>query len=664
MRENIAGRVARMNLRPSKALLPLFEAVSNSIDAIEALRGDTAGTITVELTRDPTQKQMNYDADRAEPITSIRITDDGIGFTEANMTAFEEADTPAKLEIGGKGVGRFTWLKVFRTVTVESTYRAADGYRRRRFRFSLPDGIQNVSDTGLSDQQASAPETSVTLDSPLEPYRAELQYRATTIAANLVRHFLSYLITSAPPRIAVIEGDQIIPVTADDIAARETGRFSIDGHSFTIEHLKIRSPERKQRKHAAYYCARRRVVKEEPLRNVPDGRLPDGEDGFFYHAYVMSPYLDSAVNELRTGLDIDDEQSDISGPSLGTIREEVAAAAKQYLQPQLTELRTDRDDRVRRVIERRVPELAYVQEENADIIENLPLDATEAEVEEAIGTAHLRNQRTGRELLSSLVQDLRSASTINLETFERELDERIERVTRPSQASLASYVLYRRAIIEMYREVMKKSGDRFQREALVHKLLFPMGAELDNLTRVDHNLWLLDERLTFADYIASDKPLNQHRVLFDVESKDEPDIACYFNLGFSEEDPAEGDLKSVVIVELKRPGPVASRPENPWQQVIRYIDQIQDGLYAEGGQKIKATSETRFYCYIVCDLDNPTIAAMRREHQFRPIFSGTDGYFLYNDELRAYAELVPFEKVLRDAERKHRAFFERLGLPR
>lgn len=664
MRENIAGRVARMNLRPSKALLPLFEAVSNSIDAIEALRGNTAGTITVEITRDTPQKPMEYDADRAEPIASIRITDDGIGFTEQNMAAFDEADTPAKLEIGGKGVGRFTWLKVFRSVSVESTYRAGVTYRRRTFRFSLPDGIQNLTDTALSAKAPRATGTSITLSGPIAPYRDELQFRATTIAANLVRHFLSYLITPTPPRIEVVEGDQIIPVTADDIAARETGGFFVNGHAFTIEHLKIRSPERKQRKHAAYYCARRRVVKEDPLRNFPDGRLPDGEDGFFYHAYVMSPYFDGAVNELRTGLDIDDDQSDMGGPSLGAIRDEVASAAKEYLAPQLTELRTGRDDRVRRVIERRVPELAYVQEENADVIENLPLDATDVEVEEAIGAAHLRNQRTGRELLSSLVHELQSASTINLATFERELEERIEKVTRPSQASLASYVLYRRAIIEMYREVMKKSGDKFQREALVHKLLFPMGAELDNFTRVDHNLWLLDERLTFADYIASDKPLNQHKVLFDVESKDEPDIACYFNLGFSEEDPAEGDLKSVVIVELKRPGPVASRPENPWQQVIRYIDQIQEGLYAEGGQKIKATAETRFYCYIVCDLDNPTIAAMRREHQFRPIFSGTDGYFLYNDELRAYAELVPFEKVLRDAERKHRAFFERLGLPK
>ena len=81
-----------------------------------------------------------------------------------------------------------------------------------------------------------------------------------------------------------------------------------------------------------------------------------------------------------------------------------------------------------------------------------------------------------------------------------------------------------------------------------------------------------------------------------------------------------------------------------------------------GGCKIKASTSTRFYCFIVCDLDNRTITRMKREYQFVPVFDGIDGHVLYNAELKAYVELVPFERMLRDAERKHRAFFERLGL--
>ena len=71
----------------------------------------------------------------------------------------------------------------------------------------------------------------------------------------------------------------------------------------------------------------------------------------------------------------------------------------------------------------------------------------------------------------------------------------------------------------LYSEILKKSGDRFEREAAIHNLMFPMGEDLDTSTAfLSHNLWLLDERLTFASYIASDLPLNQHRILFNVDS--------------------------------------------------------------------------------------------------------------------------------------------------
>jgi hypothetical protein len=63
MKEHIGGRVARMNLTPSKALWPLFEAVSNAIDAIQA-GGGGGGSITVELVRDTSQTKLG-DTDRS-----------------------------------------------------------------------------------------------------------------------------------------------------------------------------------------------------------------------------------------------------------------------------------------------------------------------------------------------------------------------------------------------------------------------------------------------------------------------------------------------------------------------------------------------------------------------------------------------------------------------
>jgi len=37
---------------------------------------------------------------------------------------------------------------------------------------------------------------------------------------------------------------------------------------------------------------------------------------------------------------------------------------------------------------------------------------------------------------------------------------------------------------------------------------------------------------------------------------------------------------------------------------------------------VKVAETTRFYCYIVCDLDSETIQQMVEENMFRPLFDG------------------------------------------
>jgi hypothetical protein len=146
----------------------------------------------------------------------------------------------------------------------------------------------------------------------------------------------------------------------------------------------------------------------------------------------------------------------------------------------------------------------------------------------------------------------------------------------------------------------------------------------------EHNLWLIDNRLTFARYIASDLPLRKHKVLFSVDDRGEPDIVAYFSIGFSDENPAYGTIRNVVIVEFKRPGYGAAdkRRENPWQQVVRYIERLREGDYFDG-RRVQAGSDTRFYCYLVWDPDKDEIRRLRTEYEFKPIFDGEDGYFRY-----------------------------------
>lgn len=101
---NIAGRVDNMRLAKSEALVPLFEAIVNSIQAIEDVSSaDIKGSITVEVNRLET-----LDADNLPEgeITGFTIVDNGIGFDEVNFRSFLESDSRHKKDRGGHGVGR------------------------------------------------------------------------------------------------------------------------------------------------------------------------------------------------------------------------------------------------------------------------------------------------------------------------------------------------------------------------------------------------------------------------------------------------------------------------------------------------------------------------------------------------------------------------------
>jgi hypothetical protein len=645
----------------------VFEAISNSVHAIQAA-GRSDGLIVVELTRDATQGRLPLSAESGEQpersgaeIVEIRITDNGIGFTEQNFESFLELDTRHKARIGGKGIGRLVWLRVFERIRVASTYRAGVGARRRQFDFVLPEGITNLDESDVPDEEAGVPSTTITMSGAREPFRNALRYRGATIRSEIVKHFLSYLLSSNAPRIEVVDGDDVLAVSIDDITGTTRAEFTLRDYTFTINHLKIRSPT--DRSHMVYYCADSRVVRSEQLKALPPGRFQDDTDEFYYNAYISSEYLDSNVNEQRTGFAIEEEPDMLPEVSYSDLRAEVQRAASEFLELYLSDLARERDARIARVLDDRFPELRYVREQNRDELTHIPMGATDREVEEEIAKIHFRNQRTGKDLLASAIAEMQTSATIDFPSFSQKFERRFEELNKVNQAGLLSYLLFRRGIIEIYEQVLKKSGDRFQREAAVHRLMFPMGTDHDpGRAYLDHNLWLIDERLTYASYIASDLPLKKHKVLFGVADRGEPDLAIYFNLGFSPEDPAEGPLQNVVIVEFKRPGPLASRRENPWEQVMRYIEEIRAGLYTDSGQKVRATDATRFYCYIVCDVDDQEVQRLRTRYQFKPLFDGFEGYFLYNEELKAYVELLPFEKILRDAKRNHRAFFERVGL--
>jgi hypothetical protein len=176
MQTNLAGRLRNTPLPFTGGLLPLFEAVVNSIHGIEeaGISGD-GGAITVEILRKPKQRQLELERTEKkkgpgalEDIIGFKVTDNGIGFTDSNLESFETLDSDYKAAKGGRGVGRLFWLKAFGSVHVVSVYKASTGRPKRRvFDFDARIGVAPISDEELAGEQPAG-STSTTSSHPTE----------------------------------------------------------------------------------------------------------------------------------------------------------------------------------------------------------------------------------------------------------------------------------------------------------------------------------------------------------------------------------------------------------------------------------------------------------------------------------------------------------------
>jgi hypothetical protein len=95
---NLANRVKHTNLPKSAGLMPLFEAVVNSIHSIEEAGLPTAsGRIIVEIIRGTQGSlEISHDGPGREPLNDIegfKIIDNGVGFNDANLASFKTLDS-------------------------------------------------------------------------------------------------------------------------------------------------------------------------------------------------------------------------------------------------------------------------------------------------------------------------------------------------------------------------------------------------------------------------------------------------------------------------------------------------------------------------------------------------------------------------------------------
>ncbi|MEQ8850107.1 ATP-binding protein [Botrimarina sp.] len=675
---NLAGRLRNTSLPYSHGLLPLFEAVANSIHAIEdAPIPLQQGRISVEIVRDA-QRELALDDGSAmvdnptgNDITGFVISDNGIGFDDDNMRSFLTLDSDHKSNRGGRGVGRLLWLKAFRSASVESVYQAADGTKmRRNFAF---DSQRGVSDEKLIEAQSADCGARVSLTGFAAKYRAACRKTAPTIAVQLLEHCLWYFVREGgAPKVHIIDGDEQLDLDVvyheQMIATSAAETITLKGFDFELVHVQLTATS--SRSHSLAFCAASRLVKEESLKGkIPGlfGTLRSGESSFIYECYVSSPLLDERVRSERTSFDIEEEPLELltrTELSQAEITQAVTDRAAEYLSEYLAENRRKGRIRVEEYVSHKAPKYRPILSRVPD--EQLGVDPEISDKDLDL-LLHKHVAQAESELLSQGHEHMQPQDDESVVDYRNRLSEYLKTAEDLKKSDLAAYVSHRRVVVDLLEAAIRQRNDgTYAREDLIHTLIMPMRADSNEVDPDSCNLWLIDEGLAFHNYLASDKPIRSMPIT-DCNDTKEPDLLAlnvYDNPVLVSEDTSL-PLASIVVVELKRPmrnNAAQGEDKDPIEQALGYLQRVRKGdVKTASGRPIPQSKQIPGYCYVVCDITPSVEERCRMKDAIRT--SDHLGYFFYHKTFGAYVEVISFDQLVNSAKKRNRAFFDQLGLP-
>ena len=88
---------------------------------------------------------------------------------------------------------------------------------------------------------------------------------------------------------------------------------------------------------------------------------------------------------------------------------------------------------------------------------------------------------------------------------------------------------------------------------------------------------------------------------------------------------------------------------------------IEEDKLLKNNIPISVTQYTRYYCYAICDINEEMRKYIDRT-EFRELKDGA-GYYYYNSRKNAHIEILTYKYILSDVQKRHKIFFEKLGIP-
>ncbi len=575
------------------------EALTNAIQA---------GGTEIEVRLNFASKQHSLIEDERNFLHEIEVIDNGEGFTAENLEYFDEICTSHKDSIGGKGVGRLSYLKYGSLVKITSQLPTELVTFPYTAKFSLSDVNRTAKIGPLK--------TSVSISDPKDQVYTQVTKLINAICDDL--RLLLFLKKRSGQHISIKfwhNSTQPHPETysfdSNDISPEIEGSFDIEGVNF--ECYLFRDTNRKGI--SAMLCADEVCVEEI----VVSKRF----DVCRYVLSVTSPYLDSHSNierkkiELPSGEDGPDIFSPISRERL--VQEIRSQCIKMVNQVGAGEIDSFKEQNIAK-LRTYYPFIS---------LDSFGGSAAFLDAEEVVRA--YRSQQARRE--DKIIEDLARGQGVSWDD-----------VSHLASEDLARYIVHRALLIDSLLNLPNEA-----KEDAVHNAILPKGSDGSDIRT--NNVWIVDDKFLSYSSVYSDQTLRRiiSNVTDNATSKlgRKPDIAAFFTAD------SDNNPNKLVIIEFKKPGTDIFQSNTALAQCRTYASDLCESI----------PTVREIFTFAVVDVDNEFYRDLRQQG-FKPVFSLSEKV-LYNDysvglgnEIPLHLYVTPVSALLKDAKARNRIFEE------
>lgn len=676
--------------KSQRALQPIFEAFTNSIEAIKIKSKDYSefdGQIDIII-----KSRLNLAS--LPEFESLTIKDNGIGFNDTEFTRF---NTYKDFTKGYKnlGSGRIQYAHYFDSSEIKSIFEENGIFFERNFIISknktFLDQNAIVFHENKIVSQVIETGTQITFKNILENSNIYNSLTQKTLKDSLLEryiHYFCYNINSLP-KIQIkyyLDGSSV-----EESNITKTDIPSIDKTDYIkLEYSKVSTTGKgfqKIKKQEEFiidaFKIKKEILKSNDLKLTSKGEIiedsnvsleslaeNDNVKGYKYLFLVSSDYIDNRDTNIRGILNIPTSETFGKGDIFETeeiLLEDIQKGINEKIDamyPEIEEVKQNHDIQLQKL-----KEMFLLDDETAKDL-NISINDSESKILEKFYEAEAKKTANVDAKIKESIDKLENLDTTAsdyAEKLEFEIKKLVDIIPLQNKNSLAHYVARRKLVLDLFDKILAKKltvqatqkGSTFS-ESLIHNLLF----QQQSTDSENSDLWILNEDFIYFKG-SSEKQLSKVKIegellfkeIFSAQEEEylkslgenrkikRPDVLLF---------PEEGKC---LILEFKSPEVNVSEHLT---QIDMYANLIRN--YTQDKFQI-----TTFYGYLLGESIESRdvlgrVSSYEHSYQFDYLFRPSQKVIGFDGRTDGsiYSEVLKYSTLLERAKKRNQIFIDKI----